>query len=608
MALQSITEIYIGNTAITSFKRFTLDQGVNEHHVLYLECRTDVLESIQGEVSSTTKKYLGETLTLKVSSFSEHSAYKTLEFKGVVTSVGNKRGKNSEHIVVIQALSPTVLCDHGPHYNSFLDHSLSDIISETLQGYDTSKLSLLINPENTATLHYTVQHKESNWTYVSRLAMQYSEWLYYDGKRLVFGTPEEGEDIILTYGHDLQGFSLDLVPLPNKFSYFSNDYLADENHKKKTTEVNTGANGYHGFVSERGDALYAKETSVWINGFDAPELKQRMDTQVEQQKKAVESKQVCLKGDSDNPGVGVGKIIDIKDETGSQGRYRVIKVNHSNNENGQYHNTFEALSVDIDVFPYTNLEATPKSDTQSGVVIENADPESLARVKVQFPWQKITGETTPWIRIVTPHGGSEKGFHFIPEIGEEVLVGFEGGNAERPYMLGSLYNGNKKPESWKTDANDIKAIRTRSGHTIELNDTDGAEKINIYDNEGSIITFDTQAKSLFISATENLEFQAKNIKMIAEENIELEAQGEIKTASEGDTSIVSQGDTNIQSESDTNLSSGANITIEATTNAVLKGQNITAESQVSTEIKGQQTKVQGQITALQGASGKVEII
>ncbi|MBU2949243.1 hypothetical protein KO493_00825 [Tamlana agarivorans] len=608
MALQSITEIYIGNTAITSFKRLTLDQSINEHHTLYLECRTDVLENIKGEISSTTKNYLGETLTLQLSSFSEYSAYRTLEFKGVVTSVGNKRGKNSEQIVVVKAESPTILCDHGPHYNSYLDHSLSDIISETLQGYDASKLSVVINPKNTATLHYSVQHKESNWSYLSRLAMQYSEWLYYDGKKLIFGTPEEDEDLTLTYGHDLQGFSLDLVPLANKFSYFSNDYLLDENQQKKTSEINTGAIGYHSFVSERSEILFAKETSVWINGFDAPGLKQRIDVQAEQQKRAVESKQVCLKGESDNPGVGIGKIIDIKDESGSQGRYRVIGVTHSNNENGQYHNTFEALSADTDVFPHTNFEAIPKSETQTGVVIENADPEGLSRVKIQFSWQKITGETTPWIRIVTPHSGNEKGFHFIPEIGEEVLVGFEGGNAERPYMLGSLYNGNNKTESWKTDANDIKAIRTRSGHTIEFNDTDGAEKISIYDNEGSIITFDTQAKSLFISATENLEFQAKNIKMIAEEHIELEAQGEIKTASDGDTSIISKGLANIQADGDANVKSGANLTIEANTNAVLKGQNVTAEGQVATEIKGQQTVVQGQITALQGASGKVEII
>jgi len=268
------------------------------------------------------------------------------------------------------------------------------------------------------------------------------------------------------------------VPLPNNFNYFTNDYLTDEKHEKKTSEVSTGSSGYSSFTSERGNALYAKETNVWVNGFSDPGLKQRMDTHVEQQKKAVETQQVRMKGDSDNPGVGIGKIIDIQGENASHGRYRVIKVRHSNNENGQYHNTFEALSADMDVFPDTNFEAIPKSDTQTAVVMENSDPDGLARVKVQFPWQRSTGETTPWIRVVTPHGGGDKGFHFIPEVGEEVLVGFEGANAERPYMLGSLYNGNGKAESWKTEKNDIKAIKTRSGHTLSFSDEAGKEKRN----------------------------------------------------------------------------------------------------------------------------------
>ena len=66
------------------------------------------------------------------------------------------------------------------------------------------------------------------------------------------------------------------------------------------------------------------------------------------------------------------------------------------------------------------------------------------------------GQNTPWIRVVTPHGGGDKGFHFIPEIGEEVLIGFEGGNAERPYMLGSLYNGTAAASSFRSRNNDLK--------------------------------------------------------------------------------------------------------------------------------------------------------
>ncbi|AXT60409.1 hypothetical protein D1816_08615 [Aquimarina sp. AD10] len=543
MALQSHTQIFIGNTPITSFKRFVLDQGINAHHFLQLECRTDVLENLGGELSSTTKNYLGEVLTIQVASLSEFSGYKELEFKGVVTSVANKKGANSEHIVIVKAESPTVLCDDGPHYSSHLDKSLSDILSDTLEGYDTSKLSTTISPQNTSTIHYSVQHKESNWQYASRLAMQYSEWLYYDGKKIVFGSPEDGEDIVLTYGHDLQSFSLDLIPLPNKFNYFTNDYLTDEKHEKRTSEVATGVNGFNGFVSERSKRLYAKETNVWINGFNDPQLKQRMDTHVEQQKKAVESQQVRLKGNSDNPGVNIGSIINIKGDQANHGRYRVIKVCHHNNENGQYHNSFEAVSADMDVFPDTNFEAIPKSDTQTAIVTDNADPDGLARVKVQFPWQQSTGNTTPWIRVVTPHGGGDKGFHFIPELGEEVLVGFEGANAERPYMMGSLYHGNASAGSFKTNVNDIKAIRTRSGHTIEMNDADGGEFITITDKKGNHFTIDTVGETITINALKNININAgENINITAGKNISVSAGANLSETAGENVSVVANKD------------------------------------------------------------------
>ncbi|MEL0650801.1 phage baseplate assembly protein V [Algibacter sp. TI.3.09] len=584
MALQSVTEIFIGSTAITSFKRFVLDQGINAHHFLNLECRTDVLENLEGEISNSTKNYLGETLTLQVSSLSDFSGYKTLEFKGVVTSVANKRGYNNENIVTIKAESPTVLCDDGPHYNSFLDKSLSHIIALTLQGYDTSKLSAIMNPQNSAPVHYSVQHKESNWRYASRLAMQYSEWLYYDGKKLIFGQPEDGEDVVLTYGHDLHGFSLDLVPLPNNFNYFTNDYLTDEKHEKKTSEVSTGSTGYSSFTSERGNALYAKETNVWVNGFNDPGLKQRMDTHVEQQKKAVETQQVRMKGDSDNPGVGIGKIIDIQGENASHGRYRVIKVRHSNNENGQYHNTFEALSADMDVFPDTNFEAIPKSDTQTAVVMENSDPDGLARIKVQFPWQKPTGVTTPWIRVVTPHGGGDKGFHFIPEVGEEVLVGFEGANAERPYMLGSLYNGNGKAESWKTEKNDIKAIKTRSGHTLSFSDEAGKETITILDSSGNSIILDTSKSEITISAPKKITLSSEEIEIKASKKVFIEGTNNVEIKSQ---EILSDGSTKntLKSASQVNVES-PNTNIKGDTMLKLEGATTNIDGTAMTNVKG----------------------
>jgi len=190
-------------------------------------------------------------------------------------------------------------------------------------------------------------------------------------------------------------------------------------HEKTSNGISSGANGYSGFVSNKANSIYNKQTKVWHNFYNDSGAKQRLDNSIEVQKKAIEIQQVKLNGVSDNPGVKLGNIVKVEGAS-----YRVTNITHTNRENGDYQNQFEAVTAEFDAYPNTNINAFPRSETQTAVVVENTDPEGLGRIRVQFPWQKELGEMTPWIRIVTPHAGGDKGFHFIPEIQEEVLVGY----------------------------------------------------------------------------------------------------------------------------------------------------------------------------------------
>ena len=127
---------------------------------------------------------------------------------------------------------------------------------------------------------------------------------------------------------------------------------------------------------------------------------------------------------------------------------------------------------------------------------------------------------------MSPHGGGEKGFYFVPEVGEEVQVGFEQDNAERPFVLGSLYHGKAKPSSWKTDANNIKAIRTRGGHTIQLNDADGEETITISDKSGNTILLDVKNSSISISSPAHLSLSANTISIQAKHGLTITSEEE----------------------------------------------------------------------------------
>ncbi|MGB0879687.1 MAG: type VI secretion system Vgr family protein [Polaribacter sp.] len=516
MALQSNTAIFIGGKEITAYKFLELHQQIDAHHLLEVVCRMDVLDDLSMALGETSKNFLGEIITIQIGSL-DNLGYNELEFKGIVTQIKTIKGYDvgSGNSIVIYAESPTFIADDGPHYTSHNDISLSEIIEKTFSDYDTSKLEVNIQPKKDPTLHYSVQHNESAYEYASRLAAQYGEWFYYNGAQLIFGTPDTKE-IALIYGFDLREYHLSLLPQSHNYKYFANDYLLAEVHEKATKEISSGANGYSGFTSDKANTIFKKETKVWHNLYNDPQAKQRLDTSIEAQKKAIEINQVKLNGVSDNPGVRLGSIVNIEG-----GTYRVTNVTHTNTEVGDYQNRFEAITADFDAYPNTNINAFPKSETQTAIVMENADPDGLGRIRVQMPWQKVVGEMTPWIRIVTPHAGGDKGFHFIPEIDEEVLIGFEGGNAEHPYMLGSLYNGGGKAEAFKSEDNDIKAIKTRSGHTFELNDANGAESITITDMNGNIITIDTANNNITVSALENMTLNAKNMQINVEENFDV---------------------------------------------------------------------------------------
>ena len=173
-----------------------------------------------------------------------------------------------------------------------------------------------------------------------------------------------------------------------------------------------------------------------------------------------------------------------------------------------------------------------------GVVSNTKDEEGLGRVRVDFPWRGESGDESHWARVATLMAGSDRGTFFIPDVGDEVLVAFEHGDIEHPYVIGALWNGVDKPPEKNADGkNNIRKIKSRSGHEIIfddnseqkmekleihtnaghkilLDDSLGKEKIEIVDKKGNNkITIDSAKDSINMESTMQLKIKANVVEI-----------------------------------------------------------------------------------------------
>lgn len=176
-----------------------------------------------------------------------------------------------------------------------------------------------------------------------------------------------------------------------------------------------------------------------------------------------------------------------------------------------------------------------------GLVTNNKDPERLGRVKVKYHMLDQQVESD-WCRLVSFYAGKSRGAYWVPEVDDEVVLGFEHGDVNFPYIIGSVWNGKDKPKDEKSgtddyglsnfadDENDRKIIHSRSGHLLVLDDTKGKEKIVLADaSRKNVLTMDVKNKSITLDCLEGdytvnvpkgtMTINAKNMRINVEEDV-----------------------------------------------------------------------------------------
>jgi hypothetical protein len=210
-----------------------------------------------------------------------------------------------------------------------------------------------------------------------------------------------------------------------------------------------------------------------------------------------------------------------------------------------------------------------------GIVTNNLDPDGLGRVKVRYPWLSPDHESF-WVRLVSPMAGAGRGFQFIPEIDDEVLVAFEHGDIHRPYLLGGLWNGKDKPvEDNQTAVTGQKVqhriIKTRIGHQLMFDDTDGKGQIKVSTTNGHILQLDDKEQQIKITTTAGhvVQLDDKGSKILVQDKtgsnkitidsnsnaISVECQGNFSVQAQGNVSVKAQGNVSIEGQAGIDIKS-----------------------------------------------------
>jgi type VI secretion system secreted protein VgrG len=584
MAKMVTTSINIGGTEVRQFYQFSLNQGIFAHHVFKLVCPAEALDGPQGELLSKSRNFVGSVFRVRISSFPDSG--QAFKFTGLVTQVQSTRFNGHTGDVIVTGFSPTIIMDNGPHCDSWEKKAIKNIANDVVGHFPAALLSPQIHPIYPETLAYTVQYKETAWQFLSRIAATYGEWMFYNGEQFVMG-PLKPKTAELVYGSNLTEFSLALQVRPGKFQQVSYDYINSSIYNARPSGIpgKAGLNDLGKLVFNKSEAFYPAVPKYYNNTFLTNQ--KQLDDITNIRAASQSSNMVRVNGSSTHFGVQLGNTVKVSN---GYGEHTVVEVNHFCDGQGNYHNEFVAIPSTIKVPPVTNY-VEPQCETQTGIVKENHDPKGLGRVRVKFHWMK-DGQLTPWLRVSSPHGGGNKGMHFIPEKGEEVLVGFEGNSPTKPYVDGTVYNG-KASVTYSNAGNDVKALQTRSGNKVIMNDSDGS--IHVQDSKGNDMMMDGAGNI-------NLKSSASIVLTCGNSKIEMKSDGTININGKdittvGTETITANTKTRTVNASEKYTIMGKENTINGTDNSINGTNNqLTGSTNKVTgtnHITGGETKIDG---------------
>ena len=585
-----------------NYTHISLVQKFGQHHYFDIEvlCSPLVKENVWHHEREEMIALQGKTVVIRMKH--EFSGDESI-FKGIITSIGMDGDKGVSGTLHYRGYSTTILLESGRTMDSFTDATLGEIVSEVVEKYGNG-ISIVNNPAFKSRIPYVQMQEESAYEFLRRLAWQYGEWFYYNGQVLYFGNPYKEKDENLVYDIDMDSMHFSSCVAPFHFS--RHDYLSDSHMDMfgDDSEAVRGINTYLANAMKTSEGMYRSQTTMYSHTATGHPLDIEHFTAVEKGRKVASL--VWMTGNTKTCRVRIGEPVVVQIPPNmckrrDMGRYRIVEITHRIEVSGGYANSFKGIPASMEYIPTEDMRM-PVAHAMLAEVTDNADPENLGRVQVQFAWQKSRNKTTNWIRVRSLDAGSSetvsknRGFVFVPEIGDQVMVDFELGDPCRPYVSGSMFHKNNG-EGGNAD-NHIKTIVTRSGHTLEFNDDkNGDWGITLKDANKNIIHINSKEQTIEITAPKTISLNAENIRLNAKEDINIVADGKL------DMSIGKEGDLKFDKlKVDVNNSLDVlskKYQNESDEISVISNGKMTLNGKNTTKLKGKKVEIQGSSNKLE---------
>ena len=488
--------ISVGKKSLSSFISLQIEQNIGKHHRFQMAVELETGSNRYVHNINSSKKWLGESIVVK--------AANTPIFVGVVTNVQLHREGSDFGCIIVSGYSATYRMETAHSCFSWNDRTIGDVVKKLCE---QAKVQLELNPEFKETKDFICQYEESDFDFIRRLAHQYQEWMYFDGTKLIFGKPRKLADPIrLEYGTTLSSLDIGLQTLARSEQVFSYHSGADREMQRMTPDLAYGHDKLAGEAFRASLGMFSKPARQHA----LPRISNETElVNYMGRKQAAETAEThYITAESQVPTLRVGSVVSLYssflERVGnlseeSLGDFIIIEITHEVSQGSYYKNRFKAIPATIKAMPSPKVRM-PLAETQMATVLSNADPEGKGRVRVRMNWQ-TDGMQTSWVRVMTPDGGSSsdvksnRGFVFIPEVGDQVLLGFRHGDPARPYVMGSLFNGTTGGGGGQ--GNNCKSLTTRSGSSLKLDDSAGS--VTLHDKGGVSMNFDGAGCSSFDS-------------------------------------------------------------------------------------------------------------